>query len=291
MKHVIYLGDYAYSSWSLRSWLLFEKFGLKRDVRLVDFHAAEVSEQLAHIAPARTVPTWVTPEGVAVSDSLAIAEELATRNPDAGLWPSDPGARAMARALAAEMHSGFGALREHCPMNLRQAYASSPDRDDVNRDLRRIEEIWAHARTRYGDGGPWLVGEYSVADAFFAPVAARIAGYALSVSDDASAYVRSHLDDPAFRRWRAMGLARGETLPWYKRDFPPADWPGPQPEKAVASQRRDAVNETCPYSGDVVTDFLEFRGQVYGFCNPFCRDKTIADPFAWPQFVALVTGR
>ncbi|MBY6159955.1 glutathione S-transferase [Mameliella alba] len=288
MDDRLFLGDYSYSSWSLRAWLLFHRFDIPVRIEIVDFMQAPVSEQMARYAPARTVPTLVTGDGTVIWDSLALAEELATRNPEAGLWPADPALRAMARSLAAEMHSSYGTLRELCPMNLRAAYAHSPVPEALQADLDRIETIWSHALTR--SGGPWLAGGYSVADAFFAPVAARIAGYALPVSETARSYVDRHLADPAFRRWRAMGLARGATLPWYDRDYPQTGWPGPAPRLAHAIDSGSAENDYCPYSGKPVTHLLETDGRVFGFCNAFCRDKTVHDPDAWPAFVALRDG-
>ncbi len=288
MTYDLILGDYAYSSWSLRSWLLFEKFDIPRKVHRVSFHnAASVADQMPEFAPARTVPTLRTPEGAIVSDSLAIAEELASRHPDAGIWPSDPLARATARALCAEMHSGFTSLREDCPMNLRTAYVDSQPSQAVLDNVARIDTLWAHARQMTSTHEPWLFGAYSAADAFFAPVAARIAGYNLPVSSQAHAYVQAHLGDLAFRRWRAMGLVRGETLSRYAKSHPTTNWPGPQPLDAHIC---DGIpeNATCPYSGDPSTDMLQLNGRVFGFCNAFCRDKTLADPEAWPAFMALI---
>ena len=288
MTYHLALGDYAYSSWSLRGWLLFEKFGIPRRVHLVDFAKADVVAQLADFAPARTVPTLRTPEGSILSDSLAMAEELATRHPDAGLWPSDPQARAVARSAAAEMHSSFAALRTACPMNLRQAFTWPDPTPEVRADVARIEEIWAHARAQCGGSGPWLCGAYSVADAFYAPVAARIAGYSLPVGDAAQDYVAAHLQDLAFRRWRAMGLVRGETLNRYAQPHATVPWPGPTPRHAEATEKSTSENTQCPYSGDPVTHFLDLDGRIFGFCNAFCRDKTVADPEAWPKFMALL---
>lgn len=291
MTHDLVLGDYAYSSWSLRGWLLLARFGLPYRVRLLDFDSeTSVAQQLADLAPARTVPVLITPEGVAVSDSLAMAEELATRHPEAGIWPTDARARATARTLAAEMHSGFGALRGDCPMNLRMAYAGVTPSQAVLDDLARIETLWQHARATCALLGPWLCGDYSAADAFFAPVAARIAGYGLPVSEAARAYVAAHLADPAFRRWRAMGLVRGATLARYAKPYDAAPWPGPLPRPARAVAAGTPENTACPYSGDPVTDLMETEGRIFGFCNPFCRDKTVADPDAWPAFVALRDG-
>jgi glutathione S-transferase len=245
-----------------------------------------VADQLQPYRPARTVPTLITPDGAIVSDSLAIAEELAARHPEAGIWPRDALARATARSLAAEMHAGFSALRSACPMALRVAYVGFEPAPEVRADLARIEEIWAHARG-HAEMGPWLLGAYSAADAFFAPVAARIATYGLPVGPAARAYVDAHLADAAFRRWRAMGLVRGADLPWYAKDLPHRPWPGPEP-RPTRSAEGPSENAACPYSGTPVAHFLEMDGRVFGFCNAFCRDKTMADPEAWPAFMALV---
>ena len=119
--------------------------------------------------PARTVPTLVCDDGSVVFESLAIAEELASRHPDRPFWPRDSRTRACARSLTAAMHSGFAALRAECPMCLRTAYRDVPEGDALVTDLRRIERLWKYALGQ--SGGPWLCGDYSVADAFFAPVA------------------------------------------------------------------------------------------------------------------------
>lgn len=228
MAYTLIIGDYAYSSWSLRGWLLLEKFGIPYTEHLIDFSKQDGSgliNQMIDFAPAKTVPTLVTQEGIPISDSLAMAEELASRHPEAGIWPTDPKARAVARTLACEMHSGFTALRTDCPMNLRTAYADCTPSQQVMKDLDRLQTIWEWARETCAPKGPWLCGAYSAADAFFAPVAARIAGYSLPVNTMAQDYVKAHLTDPAFKKWRALGLTQGETLPWYKLDHPTKDWP------------------------------------------------------------------
>lgn len=225
MNYDIVLGDYAYSSWSLRAWLLFDRFDLPCTIRRISFKDGPVPEQIPDLAPARTVPAMRTPDGAIVSDSLAIAEELASRHPQAGLWPVDPAARATARTLAAEMHAGFTALRGDCPMNLRLAYTGVMPRPEVTADLRRLEEIWDHARESCTPDGPWLCGDYSIADAFFAPVAARIAGYGLEVSASARAYVAAHLSDDSFRRWRALALSNGPDLDRYAMPHATRPWP------------------------------------------------------------------
>ncbi len=289
MTYDLAIGDRAYSSWSLRGWLLFDAFGLPVRVQHARLYTDDLPRLLEGFFPARTVPVMRTAEGTVVAESLAIAEELASRHPEAGLWPKDPAARAVARMLAAEMHAGFTALRSHCPMNLRISYTGCDPTDAVLADLARLETIWSWARRETGAQGPWLCGAYSAADAFFAPVAGRIAGYNLPVGAEAAACVAAHLAHPSFRRWRAMGFADGADQEFYRRDYPRRPWPGPAPLAARAVDSGPAVNAACPYSGKPVTHFLETGGRIYGFCNAFCRDKTVADPEAWPKFVALLS--
>ncbi|WP_439124433.1 glutathione S-transferase [Marivita sp.] len=287
MSYELFVGDYAYSSWSLRGWLLFRVLGLKPKTHLVDFNKAEVFDQLTDMAPARTVPCMRTPEGTAIWDSLAMAEELHSRHPDGGLWPQDPAARGLGRALAAEMHSGFSALRSECPMNLRTAYRKPPLSDATLFDVARIETIWGHARAKFADEGPWLLGRYSIADIAFAPVAARFAGYDIGLSDMAQAYVDTHLSDTMFRQWRTMALVTGDTLPWYAKPFDTKPWPGPTALAAKAVNKGPAVNAKCPFTGGTPAYFLEMDGVIYGFENQLCRNETVHDPEAWPAFMAI----
>lgn len=290
MTYDLVIGDRGYSSWSLRGWLLFDAFGIPVRCHSARLYTDELPKLLRDYRPARTAPTMRTPEGAVVPETIAIAEELATRHPEAGIWPEAPKARATARALAAEMHAGFADLRSHCPMNLRVSYTDCAPPGEVLADLARLEEIWAWARDATGSRGPWLCGAYSAADAFFAPVAGRIAGYNLPVGPEAMAYVNAHLAHPSFRRWRAMGLVDGADQAFYRRDYPRRDWPGPVPLPARAVAGTEAENTACPYSGKPVTHVLEVQGRRFGFCNAFCRDKTVADPEAWPKFRTLLTG-
>jgi glutathione S-transferase len=287
--YTLAIGDRAYSSWSLRGWLLCDAFAIPVQTRLARLYSDDLARVLADFAPARTVPALRTDDGTVIPDSLAIAEELASRHPDSGLWPATPRARATARAMAAEMHSGFTALRSHCPMNLRAAYADTPVPDAVAADLRRLEVIWSHAQS-LTNSPTWLCGAYSAADAFFAPVAARIATYALPVNATARAYVAAHLAHPSFRRWRAMGLVDLPDQPVYARDYPPAPWPGPAPLPAQALTDGQPENAACPFSGEAVTHLARIDGRIFGFCNAFCRDKSVADPLAWPQVAALLAS-
>lgn len=224
MTYDLLIGDRSYSSWSLRGWLLFAAFDIPVRVHLAQMDDPGFATALEAWPPARTVPTVRAADGAQWHDSLAIAEGLAERHPEAGHWPAGPRARALARSLAAEMHAGFGALRVACPMNLRVAWLGFEPSGAVIADLARLEAIWRAARALGGDG-PWLFGAYSVADAFFAPVAMRIAGYALPVSDAARAYVDAHLAHPPLRAWRAEGEAADRTLPTYDMGLPTAPFP------------------------------------------------------------------
>lgn len=286
MTYELVIGDRAYSSWSLRGWLLFDAFGIPVKTNRARLYTDELPTLLRQFHPGKTAPTMRTPDGVVVPETIAIAEELASRHPEAGLWPADPKARAVARVLAAEMHAGFGALRSYCPMNLRVSYADCAPPAEVLADLARLEVIWDWARDQTGSD-IWLCGGYSAADVFFAPVAGRIAGYNLPVSDRALAYVQAHLAHPSFRRWRAMGMVDGADQDYYRRDYPRRDWPGPKPLPARAADGTESENTACPYSGKSITHVLELNGRRFGFCNAFCRDKTVADPEAWPAFMAL----
>lgn len=289
MTYDLAIGDRSYSSWSLRGWLLFEKFGIPVKVHTGILYSDDLQRLLSDFAPARQVPAIRTPDGEVVGESLAILETLAERHPDAGHWPRDPAARAMARYMVAEMHAGFRDLRNDCPMNLLKSYEDSRPRPEVLADLQRLDAIWARARDRFGAGGPWLFGTYSGADAFFAPVAARIAAYNLPVSAAAQTYVAAHLADPAFRRWRAMGKAENLEQPSYKMPYAERPWPGPAPMVAMVAEG-PVGNAACPYSGKPVTHSLRLNGRVWGFCNGFCRDKTMHDPEVWPKFMEMVAA-
>jgi len=227
MTYDLYIGDRLFSSWSLRGWLMLEKFGLPHNTHLVGLYAGTMAQDMAPLAPARLVPAIRTPDGVVVGESLAIGETLAERHPDAGHWPSNPAARATARWLCSEMTAGFTALRDACPMQLQHVYQGFAPSDAVKADLARVETLWAHARAISGaETGP-LFGTYCLADVFYTPVAARIIGYDLTVSPQARAYCLSLLTDPAVRAWRADGLKVSYNPMPYALDLPTQPWPIP----------------------------------------------------------------
>lgn len=225
MTYDLHIGDRTFSSWSLRGWLLLERFGLPVRVHEAGLYAGTLRADLADLAPARTVPVLRTPEGHVLTDSIAIAETLAERHPNAGFWPEDAGARALARSLVAEMHAGFGALRADCPMMLAHRWAGFVPTDAVRADLDRICKLWSLARDRHGGDDPWLFDRYSVTDAYFAPVALRIATYDLPVTAAGRAYVGAHLRDPAIAAWRDRGLRDAYDPMPYRMGLPERPWP------------------------------------------------------------------
>ncbi|MEM8978793.1 MAG: glutathione S-transferase [Pseudomonadota bacterium] len=284
MTYDLFIGDRSFSSWSMRGWLMLKAFDLPHKSHLVGLYGGTMAQDLEPLAPARLVPVLRTPEGHVLQDTLAMGETLAERHPEAGLWPKGPAQRAKARWLVAEMHSGFGALRDACPMNLRTSWQGFEVAPDVRADLERIEALWDYAFEDRRDG--WLFGDYSLADVFYAPIAARIAGYGLPVGLRAQAYVDRHLANPLFRQWRAMGETVNYDFEHYAQAVPKSPWPGPAILEAEASEG-PSVKSTCPYSGDPVTHYLRIGEHAFGFCNAFCRDKTLHDPLAWPAFAKI----
>lgn len=224
MTYDLYIGDRTFSSWSLRGWLMMQKFDIPHRTHLVGHYSGTMADDLAEVAPARLVPVMRTPQGTVVGESTAMAETLAEAHPDRGMWPADAAARATARWLCAEMASGFSALRGECAMQLQHVNAGFQPTDATRTDLARIETLWAHA-AQFKTDGPWLFGDYSLADAFYAPVCARIIGYDLPVSDSARAYCMTTISDPAFKAWRAEGLkVTYDPFP-YDMGVKTTDWP------------------------------------------------------------------
>ena len=224
MTYDLFIGDRTFSSWSLRGWLMLEKFGLPYRTTLVGLYSGTMADDMVSLAPARLVPALRLPDGTVVAETVAMAETLHERHPEAGLWPADPAARATARWLVAEMAAGFSALRTACPMQLVHVNEGFEVSDDVAVDLQRIEALWAHGRG-FAVEGPWLFGAYSLADVFYAPVCARMVGYDLPIGAFARSYCKATLSDPAFRAWRAEGLKiTYDPLP-YDTGGPTRDWP------------------------------------------------------------------
>ena len=201
------IGNKNYSSWSLRPWILLKHLGLPFEERLLPLDTAEFARDIAALSPTRRVPV-LQHGALLLWDSLAICEyacELAGRG-----WPEARDARAVARSVCAEMHSGFSILRSQWPMNARalgRRTAANPERAA---EIARIEDLWADSRRRFGGGGPWLFGEYSVADAMYAPVVLRLRTYGAQLRASSVEYVDTVLADAHLREW----LTAAEAESW-----------------------------------------------------------------------------
>lgn len=223
MTYDLYIGDRTFSSWSLRGWLMLETFGLPYRTNMIGLYSGKMADEMAHLSPARLVPALKMPDGTIVGESLAMAETLAERHPDVAMWPTDPAARATARWLVAEMCSGFVSLRSNCPMQLNHVFEGF-DANPVEADLTRVSALWNHA-AKFATDGDWLFGAWSLADVFYAPVAARVVGYDLPVSDAARAYCMALVTHPAVKAWRSEGQkTRYDPMP-YAFDLPTHAWP------------------------------------------------------------------
>jgi glutathione S-transferase len=217
MKLII--GNKAYSSWSLRGWLAAKQSGLPFEEVVVPMYDQDWDKRRegAEFAPSSgKVPILWDGEAV-VWDSLAIVEYLADKAGRDIFWPKDDAARAMARSMAAEMHSSFVALRREHSMNVRQIYPPSPPSDAVTADLTRIMELWAQARARFGGDGEFLFGDFGAADIMFAPVCTRIVTYSLPVARFAGAYITAVLTHPFMQDWIAGAQEEEWVLEQYER--------------------------------------------------------------------------
>lgn len=213
----LYIGNKNYSSWSLRPWLLMTHAGIPFEeikLRLSFDEGSEFKDILKKLAPTGKVPLLVD-DGFVVWDTLAIAEYLAEKYPSKQLWPADRKARARARSVCAEMHAGFGALRSHFPMNIE---ASLPQvgaevlrtKPEVARDVERIVEMWTGLLVEHG--GPFLFGEFSIADAYYAPVVTRLRTYGVPVLEAVNGYIERMLRLPAMKAWTQDALAEQDFL-------------------------------------------------------------------------------
>jgi glutathione S-transferase len=205
MSLKLVIGDKNYSSWSLRAALAMDLTGVPYEEILVRLYQPDSRTQLLGHAPTGKVPVLHTEEGP-VWDSLAIAEYLAERFPEAHLWPRGQYARALARSVCAEMHSGFVALRSHMGMDLARDKALAEIPAEAQADIQLICKLWADCRQRFGQDGAFLFGHVSIADAFFAPVAARLRSYRVELPAEAAAYVETIYQWPAFQRWYQAAL-------------------------------------------------------------------------------------
>src|SRR6266702_7964419 len=204
------IGNKNYSSWSMRPWLALRAKNIAFEEIFIPLYTDKADkDRLLSVSRAGKVPALIDGD-ITVWDSLSIIEYLAERFPEAGLWPEDRTARAHARSISAEMHSGFMALRNECGMNLHRPIRAVALSDDAKANVARIQAIWAACHQRYGKAGPFLFGAFSGADAMFEPVVHRFRTYAIPVQGDARHHVDAMNSLPAFAEWTRDGLA--ETL-------------------------------------------------------------------------------
>ena len=205
MTPVLYIGNRRFSSWSLRPWLVLKRAGIAFDEVLIPLYGADSRKAISAISPGGTVPALHTRNAV-IWDSLAIAEWAAEQVPQ--LWPSHEGQRARARAAVAMMHSGFTALRATCAMDLARTPAAIALTDQARSDIAAVQALWQEVKCV---DGPWLFGDWSIADAFYTPVAARFHAYDIPLDARAQDYCDTLLADGHYRDW--LAAARAETFP------------------------------------------------------------------------------
>jgi len=206
----LYIGNKNYSSWSFRPWIAMKAKGVEFEEVLIPFDDEGGNPRFKEFSPTGKVPTLVD-DDLTVFESLAILEYLHDRFPEKGFWPSDMKRRAQARALANEMHGGFGALRSECPMNLRREVRAIEVSDGVRKDVARIDEVWSQCLQ--ANGGPFLFGEFSNLDAMFAPVVNRIEIYDLSSSKAVLDYRKAMKSHPAWIEWEREALKETWIVP------------------------------------------------------------------------------
>ena len=213
------VGNKNYSSWSLRPWIAMKAAGIPFEEQVISLDAPDFKAVVGAVSGPGKVPVLVDGE-VSVWESLAIIEYVAEKFPAAGLWPAAPAARALARAVANEMHAGFQPLRKLMPMNQARAVIKRALTPEAAANVRRIEALWADCRVRFGKGGPFLFGKFGAADAMYAPVVARFHTYAVEVSAPSRAYMDAVMALPAWREWHAAALQETWVLPEDEVDWP-----------------------------------------------------------------------
>lgn len=210
-RPVLVIGDRNYSSWSLRPWLALRHAGIAFDERPVKLRQGEATRAaIAVQSPTGRIPVLKLADAI-IPETIAIIEWANEAAPDARLLPEDGLARALCRAASAEMHAGFAALRNQCPMDIAQRLPAPPMTADLARDIARVEVLWRDCRHRFGQDGPYLFGHFTMADAMFAPVATRFASYGIELGQTARDYVATIYRDHHFQAWQAAALAERDA--------------------------------------------------------------------------------
>ena len=208
-ERLLVIGNRNYSSWSLRPWLLLRQLGLPFIEERIALDQPDTKARILARSPAGRVPVLVEGE-LTIWESLAIIEHVADTNP--AVWPAEPAARAMARAISAEMHGGFAALRTELPMNIRATGRKVHPSQAALNDIARIKATWTAARAAHGAAGPWLLGSFSAADAMFAPVASRFRTYGIDLPEPLASWQATVLACPAMQEWSAAARAETEVI-------------------------------------------------------------------------------
>ncbi len=211
MSAKLVIGNKNYSSWSLRAWFLLAEARIEFEEERLALDSEGFASKIAQYSPACRVPVLIL-DGQPIWDTMAIAETVAERWPEKRLWPLDSNARAHARSICAEMHSGFSVLREAMPMNCRAMGRKVALPDELAADIDRILEIWSDCHRQYQSGGDWLFGDFSVADAMYAPVVLRFRTYGMNLPQSAIAYPRRLLQSDVLQDWLAAAESETEVI-------------------------------------------------------------------------------
>lgn len=212
----IYIANKNYSSWSLRGWLILKHTGAPFVEEVIPLEEAATRPTILRRSPSGRLPALHDGKLV-IWDSLAIGEYLAERFPDARLWPAAASARAMARSASAEMHSSFAAMRAHLPMNIRSSFPNRGVTPEVLADINRITALWRDCRKRFGEGGDFLFGSFTIADAMYAPVVSRFRTYKIELDDESQRYADAVWALPSMQEWATA--ARNEPMVIEKYEF------------------------------------------------------------------------
>jgi glutathione S-transferase len=211
-KPILVIANKNYSSWSLRPYMALKMAGIPFEEKLIRFGEPAFGKAVRRISSAGRVPVLIH-NGMVIWDSLAILEYISESWPKKSLWPKSRHARVVARSVCAEMHSGFQALRNACPMNIRRTIQPVTMSENVLRDVQRIEQIWLDCRKQFGGKEPYLFGRFSNADAMFAPVVSRIETYCIPVKPQSRQYMDTILQSTAFQSWKADALKEKWIVP------------------------------------------------------------------------------
>ena len=211
------IGNKNYSSWSLRPWLFMKHHDIEFKEKRIALYADTTPQELSPYNSNFKVPVLLDGDFI-VWDSLAILEYVSEQYCDLKGWPEDAKARAFARSISAEMHSSFVHLRTELGMNCRRKFSKVKVSAEAQKDIDRIKELWRRCRSEYGAGGEWLFGQFSIADAMYAPVALRFSGYGIPLDGIEASYVQSVLRHPAVAEWMEAGRQEKEVLTAFEKD-------------------------------------------------------------------------